>query len=153
MGGAVKKENDIQKVSKTSLTYASLFLYILVVGFPIFLLLPADPASGHTASLRLLSPPKMHHPNYLFLLLPLFSVTLAQAQANGGDIEPTPAPEQAGSPAEPTPTLPGDDIAAPENGAIVPTASGQIGINPVDLPPASYVSHPFNGHGWTWRLI
>lgn len=75
------------------------------------------------------------HTRSLSLLLSLFPLPFAQAQ----DVpDATPAPEVHNE--HPTPTAAADGVPGPQNGAIKPTATGQIGINPVDLPQISYAS-------------
>lgn len=82
---------------------------------------------------------KMHCVSYVSLFFTFSSLTFAQTPADGVESTSTPGPEEVDTLSAPTPTPHGDDLARPQNGAIVPTASGEIGINPVDLPPVSYV--------------
>lgn len=79
--------------------------------------------------------------SFLVTLYPL-ALALAQTPEAGRGSEPTAAPEPAEIVANsnPAPTSVRDDLADPQIGAIVPTASGEIGINPVDLPSASYAA-------------
>lgn len=84
----------------------------------------------------------MHVLNYLPLFFGLSSLAFGQTPANGDENEPAPTPEPADTQADsPTPTSPADNIVAPQKGAVEPTAAGEIGVNPVDLPPASYVAY------------
>ena len=77
---------------------------------------------------------------YVSFLVTLLPLSLAQTPAAGAGSEPTaaPAPADIVANSNPAPTSLGDGLADPQIGAIVPTATGEIGVNPVDLPPASY---------------
>lgn len=81
----------------------------------------------------------MHSLNCGLLFFGLSSLAFAQTPANGGESEPILGPEQTDTPSMPSPTPHENDLAEPQGGAIEPTAAGEIGVNPVDLPPASYV--------------
>lgn len=65
---------------------------------------------------------------------------MALAQSEGIP-DPTPVPEAQDE--LPSFTTIAGEHPGPQNGAIVPTATGQVGINPADLPSPSCVSPMF----------